>query len=467
MTEVSSLQKKMLETMKDRDLFQKAESFGLEYLSKAFERNVYPSDKALLGLTKFDEPLPTSTGDAYSVLQQLNDFGGPATVTTIGSRYFGFVTGSVLPASLAAKNLSIFWDQVSAMQVISPLCSKLETVVEEWLVQLFGLPKDTAAGFVSGSSMANFCGLAAARYRILKNQGWDITEKGLFDAPKIRVVTGRHAHSTVLKAISLIGLGKANIEWVEVDDQGRIIVDQIPELDSRTILILQAGNVSSGSFDDFKNICKKAKNKGAWIHIDGAFGLWAQASESLKHLTKGIEFANSWAVDAHKTLNTPYDSGIIMCSDKEALVSALHMTGGYIVIGEGRDGMYYTPEMSRRARIIELWAAMKYLGKEGIDQLVTDLHLRAAQFANEIKTKKGFKVLNDIVFNQVLVQCDSDELTDRTISKIQELRTCWVGGSTWFGKKVIRVSVCSWATTPEDIAKSVNSFEEALTLVQS
>jgi len=314
--------------------------------------------------------------------------------------------------------------------------------------------------------MANFCGLAAARYRILKNQGWDITEKGLFDAPKIRVVTGRHAHSTVLKAISLIGLGKANIEWVDVDDQGRIIVDQIPELDNRTILILQAGNVSSGSFDDFKNICEKAKNKGAWIHIDGAFGLWAQASESLKHLTKGIEHANSWAVDAHKTLNTPYDSGIIMCSDKEALVSALHMTGGYIVIGEGRDGMYYTPEMSRRARIIELWAAMKYLGKEGIDQLVADLHLRAVQFANEIKTKKGFKVLNDIAFNQVLVQCDSDEITDRTISKIQELRTCWVGGSTWFGKKVIRVSVCSWATTPEDITKSVNSFEKALSLVQ-
>ncbi|MCB0489464.1 MAG: aminotransferase class V-fold PLP-dependent enzyme [Cyclobacteriaceae bacterium] len=467
MTEVSSLQKKMLEEMKDHDLFQKAESFGLEYLSKALERNVYPSDKALSDLKKFDEELPSSTGDAYSVLQQLNDFGGPATVTTIGSRYFGFVTGSVLPASLAAKNLSIFWDQVSAMQVISPLCSKLETIVEQWLVQLFGLPKGTAAGFVSGSSMANFCGLAAARYRILKNQGWDITEKGLFDAPKIRVVTGRHAHSTVLKAISLIGLGKANIEWVDVDDQGRIIVDQIPELDNRTILILQAGNVSSGSFDDFKNICEKAKNQGAWIHIDGAFGLWAQASESLKHLTKGIEYANSWAVDAHKTLNTPYDSGIIMCRDKEALVSALHMTGGYIVIGEGRDGMYYTPEMSRRARIIELWAAMKYLGKAGIDQLVTDLHLRAAQFANEIKTKKGFKVLNDIVFNQVLVQCDSDEITDRTISKIQELRTCWAGGSTWFGKKVIRVSVCSWATTPEDITKSVNSFEEALSLVQS
>lgn len=466
MTKASSLQKKMLEELKDHDLFQKAESLGLEYLAHAQERNVYPSERALLDLRKFDEELPTSTGDAHSVLQQLNDFGGPATVTTIGGRYFGFVTGSVLPASLAAKNLSIFWDQVSAMQVISPLCSKLETVVEQWLVQLFGLPKDTVAGFVSGSSMANFCGLAAARYRILKNQGWDITEKGLFDAPKIRVVTGRHAHSTVLKAISLIGLGKANIEWVDVDDQGRIIVDQIPELDNRTILILQAGNVSSGSFDDFKNICEKAKNKGAWIHIDGAFGLWAQASESLKHLTKGIEHANSWAVDAHKTLNTPYDSGIIMCSDKEALVSALHMTGGYIVIGEGRDGMYYTPEMSRRARIIELWAAMKYLGKEGIDQLVADLHLRAVQFANEIKTKKGFKVLNDIAFNQVLVQCDSDEITDRTISKIQELRTCWVGGSTWFGKKVIRVSVCSWATTPEDITKSVNSFEKALSLVQ-
>lgn len=463
----NTIQKKMLAEIGDEHLFEKAESYGLDYLSKAFKRNVYPTTEALKDLEKFEESLPSQSGNPYQVLDFLNQYGSPATVTTIGARYFGFVTGSVIPASLAAKNLSIFWDQVSAMQVISPLASKLETVVEQWLADLFGLPKGTVAGFVSGSSMANFCGLAAARYRILKNQGWDITEKGLFDAPKIRVVTGRHAHSTVLKAISLIGLGKANIEWVDVDAQGRIISDQIPELDNKTILILQAGNVNSGSFDNFDQICRTARSKGAWIHIDGAFGLWAQASSSLKNLTKGIEFANSWAVDAHKTLNTPYDSGIILCNDKDALVSALHMTGGYIVIGEGRDGMYFTPEMSRRARVIEIWAAMKYLGKDGIDQMVTGFHERTHQFAKELAQVDGFEVLNDVVFNQLLVKCETDELTEKVLSKIQELRDCWVGGSVWFGKKVIRVSVCSWATTEEDITISANSFKTALSLVQS
>lgn len=461
-TKKSSIQEQMLTEMKDENLFLTAQAYGLEYLSEAFERNVYPTAEALKDLSKFDEKLPAVSGDSYEIIKFLHQYGAPATVTTIGSRYFGFVTGSVIPASLASKNLSIFWDQVAAMQVISPLASKLESVVERWLVEILGLPQNTCAGFVSGSSMANFCGLAAARYRILKNQGWDITEKGLFDAPKIRVVTGRHAHSTVLKSISLIGLGKSNIEWVDVDDQGRIIPELIPELDERTILILQAGNVNSGAFDNFEQICKKVQEKGAWIHIDGAFGLWAQASKKLKYLTNGIEYANSWALDAHKTLNTPYDSGVILCSDREALISSLHMTGGYIVVGEGRDGMFFTPEMSRRARVIELWAALKYLGWEGIDQMVTQFHLRAVQFAREVSKIKGFTILNEVSFNQVLIKCDSDELTEKTIAQIQELRECWVGGSVWFGQKVIRVSICSWATTADDITRSLKSFAKAI-----
>ena len=456
----------MYAEMRDQGIFKKAGELGLEYLSEVFDRNVYPTAEALKNLDHFNEPMPVNPGSADDLIELLHQYGSPATVATVGSRYFGFVTGSVVPASLAAKNLTLFWDQVSAMQVLSPVTSKLETIVERWLVDLFGLPDKTVAGFVSGSSMANFCGLAAARYRILKEQNWDITEKGLFDAPKIRVVTGKHAHATVLKAISLIGLGKSNIDWVDVDDQGRIIPDLIPELDNKTILILQAGNVNSGSFDNFSQICERAKSQGAWIHIDGAFGLWAQATTKLQHLTKGIELADSFAVDGHKTLNTPYDSGIILCSDKEALVSALHMTGGYIVIGENRDGMYYTPEMSRRARVIELWAALKYLGKKGTDEMVTGLHERAQQFAKEISEAPGFKVLNNVVFNQVLISCETDELTNLTISKIQDLRECWVGGSIWFGQRVIRVSVCSWATTPEDISRSVNSFKTALNLMQ-
>lgn len=462
MNEKETIQTQMFSDITDHSLFEKAESFGLNYLENAQDRNVFPNDEDLHNLAAFEEQMPKTSGNAHDVLNLLNKYGSPATVSQVGGRYFGFVNGSVVPAGLTAKNLSIFWDQNTAMQVISPISSKLESVVQNWLIELFGLPSKTVAGFVSGTSMANLCGLLAARYRILKNQDWDITEKGLFGAPKIRVVTCRQAHSTVLKTISMAGLGKGNIEWVDVDEQSRIIVDNIPELDATTILILQAGNVNSGAFDDFSKICKKANEAGAWIHIDGAFGLWAGATKRLKHLTKGFEYAHSYAVDGHKTLNTPYDSGIILCQDKEALVSSLHMSGDYIIVGEERDGMYFTPEMSRRARIIELWATLKYLGKEGIDEMIYGLHSRAKQFAKELSSINGFTVLNDIVFNQVIVQCETDEITDKVINEVQESRVCWVGGSVWEGKKIIRISVCSWATTEDDVLKSVASFKTAL-----
>lgn len=461
----NTLQEKMFKELKDGTLFQKAETYGLNYLSEVLDRNVYPTSEAISNLTEFEERLPLETGDAHELIDRLNSYGAPATVAQIGGRYFGFVNGSVIPAGLAAKNLSIFWDQNSAMQVLSPMCSKLEVVVQNWLVELFGLPKKTVAGFVSGTSMANFCGLAAARYRLLKNKGWDITEQGMFDAPKLRIVTCRQAHSTILKAISLIGLGKGNIEWVDVDEQGRIIPEQIPELDDSTILILQSGNVNSGAFDDFSRICKKAKEKGAWIHVDGAFGLWAGATERLKHLTQGFEHADTWAVDGHKTLNTPYDSGIIMCNDAYALTASLHMTGGYIIKGDERDGMYYTPEMSRRSRIIELWATLRYLGKNGIDELIFGLHERAKLFAKLIVESPDFKVLNDVVFNQVIVQCKTDKQTETVIQIVQNMRECWAGGSTWMGRKVIRISVCSWTTTDTDIKRSVASFHKAIKII--
>ncbi len=462
MKEEMNIQDRMYLEMKDKKFFEKVQTYGYEYLQKAFERNVYPTDEALNNLKHFEEELPIEPSNANDVIEILNKYGSPATVSQVGGRYFGFVNGSVVPAGLAAKNLATYWDQNTAMQVISPISSKLETVVEEWLKQLFGLPDRTVAGFVSGTSSATFCGLAAARYRLLKRLGWDMNEKGLFDAPKIRVVTSKHAHSTVLKAIGLLGFGKDNIEWVDVDEQGRMIAEQLPDLDGRTIVILQAGNVNSGSFDPFAEICKKAKEANAWVHVDGAFGLWAGAVDKLKHLTIGVEKANSWAVDGHKTLNTPYDCGIILCEDKEAIVSALHMTGGYIILSEERDGMFYTPEMSRRARIIELWATMKYLGRKGIEQMVYGLHQRAVQFAEEISKVNGFEVLNDVVFNQVMVSCETDELTTRAIKGIQELRECWVGGSNWNGRKIIRISVCSWATTSDDIIRSVKSIEQAL-----
>lgn len=457
MTKDKNIQNLLFEDFQNKMLYNDAHKYGMEYLESVFDRNVFPTTEAIEKLVELEEAFPESPSKGKAVIALLNELGSPATVAHLGGRYFGFVTGSALPAGLAAKELSSFWDQNAAMQVMSPITSKLETVVENWLKEIFDFPDRTVAGFVSGSSLATFSGLAAARYRLLQRMGWDVNEKGLFGAPQIRVVTGQHAHSTVLKAIGLLGLGKENIEWADVDEQGRIIPEAMPELDDKTLVILQAGNVNSGSFDPFEKICEKTNQVNAWVHVDGAFGLWVAAVEELKHLASGMEKANSWSVDGHKTLNTPYDSGVILCEDEEALVSALHMTGSYIVESEAKDGMFYTPEMSRRARVIELWATLKYLGRSGLDEMAVGFHERAVQFKTELE-KHSFEILNDVVFNQVIVSCGSDELTDQTLKNIQEARECWVGGSKWFGKSVIRISVSSWATTENDVTRSVQSF---------
>ena len=458
-----TIQQAMFEDIETKEVFERVREYGYNYLDNIMDRNVYPTEDALRNLSIFEEDFPVDPTAATQVIHQLNKYGAPATVAQSGGRYFGFVCGGAVPAGVAAKQLATIWDQNTAMAVLSPISAKLETIVEGWLKDLFHLPSNTVAGFVSGTSVANFLGLAAARWRILARYNWDINAKGLAGAPTIRIVAGKQAHAAVHKAIALLGLGTDNIEWAETDGEGRIIPEKLPVLDDRTILILQAGNVNSGSFDPFEELCEKANAANAWVHIDGAFGLWAAASDVLQHLTRGIEKASSWAVDGHKTLNTPYDCGIILCNDKEALTAALHASGSYLVVNkETRDGMFYTPEMSRRSRIIELWATMKYLGRSGISQMVHTLHERAVQFAVMLSMTKEFTVLNDVVFNQVLVCCETDELTAKTLARIQELRECWVGGSVWKGRKVIRISVCSWATTEEDIVRSAQSFAQAL-----
>ncbi|MEO1019574.1 MAG: aminotransferase class V-fold PLP-dependent enzyme, partial [Pseudomonadota bacterium] len=290
--------------------------------------------------------------------------------------------------------------------------------------------------------------------------GWDINRQGFNGAPKLRIVTGRQAHGAVIKAIALLGFGTEAIEWVPVDDQGRIRPDEVPPLDDRTILILQAGNVNSGSFDPFEATVEKARAAGAWVHIDGAFGLWAAGSAKLKHLTAGMEKANSWSVDGHKTLNTPYDCGMILCDDQEALTGALQASGSYLAFSEQRDSMLYTPDMSKRARGIELWATLKYLGRSGVDQLVFGLHERALQMTRELEAA-GFEVLNDVVFNQVMTVCGDDETTLEVMHRVQRSGECWVGGSNWFGRKVIRISVCSWVTAEDDVSRTVRAFAAA------
>ncbi len=461
-----TLRDQMFQQMEQKELLSQAQNKAFDYLDNALERNVFPTEQAIENLSSFDEALPKAICNPTDVLQQLHQYGSPATVTQIGGRYFGLVNGGIIPVSLAAKWLNDVWDQNTPLYVTSPVVSKLEQVCEQWLKELFNLPQSTVAGFVSGSSMAILCGLAAARYRIFQNNNWDINRKGFSGAPKIRIITSRHTHGTVVKAIALLGFGIDNVEWVDVDDQGRIITSQLPELNQNCIVILQAGNVNSGSFDEFDEICDRANQQGSWVHIDGAFGLWAEAAEQLRHLTQGINKAHSWSVDGHKTLNTPYDSGIVLCNDKEALVNALQASGSYIVYTDNRDGMHYTPEMSRRARAVELWATLKYLGKQGIDDLVYGLHQRAVQLSQELNAE-GFEILNDVVFNQILVSCGDQELTDKIITHIQQSGECWVGGSKWFDEPVIRISVCSWATTQKDISRTIQAFVNARNSTQT
>ena len=455
-----NLRDKMFQEMENKEVFEQVQNYAFDYADQVKDRNVFPTDEALRNLDRFTEKLPESTGEGTEILKFLNQYGSPATVAQTGGRYFGFVNGGVVPTALAARWLSDFWDQNAALFKTSPLASKLESVCESWLRELLGFPESVVSGFVSGSSLAIFCGLAAGRYRIFQNNNWDINKKGFYGAPKIRVVAGRQAHGTVIKAIALLGFGIDNIEWVDTDSEGRIEVSKIPELDDHTILILQAGNVSSGAFDDFENICFKANQAKAWVHIDGAFGLWAAASSQLKHLTKGMENANSFSLDGHKTLNTPYDCGIVLCNDEEALTQALQASGSYISFSQNKDGMLYSPEMSRRARSVDLWATLKYLGKAGVDELVLGLHHRARQMSEALKTE-GFMILNEVVFNQVLVACDSDALTIQTMQNIQQSGECWAGGANWDGKSVIRISVCSWVTTEKDITRSVKAFVAA------
>lgn len=441
-------------------LYQQAMEYAFDYLDTLRERPVYPTEAALAALDALDEPMPEQATEAAAVLKLLHDVGSPATTAQGGGRYFGFVNGGVMPAALAARLLADVWDQNAALHVMSPIVAKLEQLCEAWLVDLLDLPADTAAGFVSGTSTANLCGLLAGRHAILRRQGWDVNARGMFNAPPIRVVMSAAAHAAVRKALAIIGVGAAQIEIIAADGQGRFDARQLPPLDDRTLLILQAGNVNSGAFDPFVRLCGAARQAGAWVHIDGAFGLWARACSATAALTDGIELADSWAVDGHKTLNSPYDNGIALCRDRRALAGALQADGAYLQFSQNRDGMMYTPEMSRRARSIELWALLKSLGRSGIDRLIRQLCQRARQFAGELD-KRGFRILNDVVFNQVLVACDTPGLTVRTLQAIQAGRVCYCGGSQWHGEPVIRISVCSWRTTPADVRRSAQAFVAA------
>ncbi|MDX1686741.1 MAG: pyridoxal-dependent decarboxylase [Candidatus Promineifilaceae bacterium] len=431
------------------------------YLSNLERRRVFPAPEAIDGLDAFDEPLPHQPTDPADVINLLDEAGSPATVASAGGRYFGFVTGGSLPAALAANWLAGAWDQNSFDDVASPVAAKVEEVALRWLLDVLRLPASAGGGFVTGATMANFSALAAARHALLHREGWDAEADGLFGAPPITVVVGDEVHVSLLKALSMLGLGRDRVVRVPVDGQGRMRPDALPPLSGPTIICCQAGNVNTGAFDPVGEICAAASGAEAWVHVDGAFGLWAAAAPARAHLVAGCDRADSWATDAHKWLNVPYDSGLVFCRRPEYLARALSATAAaYLPGGEQRKPAHFTPEMSRRARGVEIWAALRSLGRAGLADLVERCCRHAARFAEGL-TAAGHDVLNDVVLNQVLVSFGDAETTQRVIAVVQDDGACWCGGTVWQGHTAMRISTSSWATTDEDVERSLQAMLRA------
>jgi len=430
---------------------------ALRYIEGRDERRVAPSDEAIERLALLDEPLPERPTDPRIVLQMLDEIGSPATVASSSGRYFGFVTGGVLPAALAANLMAGVWDQNAGYRVMSPVAARLEDVCLKWLREVLGLPAGAGGGFVTGATMANLSALAAARRAVLLKAGWNVEEDGLIGAPPIRVVAGDEVHVSLLKALSLLGLGRARVERAPVDDQGRMRADALPDLSNTTIVCIQAGNVNTGAFDPAKEVCAAARDAGAWVHVDGAFGLWAVASPRLAHLSAGFAEADSWATDAHKWLNTPYDNGIVFVREAEHLRAAMTVGAAYLIAGDEREPSQYTPDMSRRARGIEIWAALRSLGRTGLADLIERTCRHAARFAEGLRAA-GYEILNDVTLNQALVSFGDDQTTRRVIEAIQADGTCWLGGTMWQGRAAMRISVSSWATTEDDVERSLDAI---------
>jgi glutamate/tyrosine decarboxylase-like PLP-dependent enzyme len=445
------------ELSKRDELLQQAAGIARSYARGIGDRRVAPAGKDLDDLKNFQEPFPSTSSDPLQVLRMLDEVGSPATMATTGGRYFGFVNGGTLPASLAANWLAGTWDQNSALRVMSPVAAELEEVVLGWVCEALGLPANCEGGLVTCATTANFTALIAARHALLARAGWNVADDGMFGAPPIEVVVGEEVHASILKALSLAGFGKKRLTLVPVDRQGRLRADKLPRLSDRTIVCIQAGNVNSGAFDPAAEICAHAQEQNAWVHVDGAFGLWAAASPKYRHLTNGFEQADSWATDAHKWPNVNYDSGIVLVKDGMALRSAMTMTAAYLEAGARREPMYHTPESSRRARGVELWAALKSLGRDGLCSLIERTCDHAQRFAEGFR-KAGFAVLNDVVINQVLVSFGGAEITQKVIRAIQEDGTCWCGGTVWQGKHAMRLSVSSWATTEADVHRSLEAI---------
>src|SRR5579871_1768603 len=441
-----------------KELLGRAGELGARYAEEARTRRVAPSEEAVTGLAILREKFSDAGMDAAQVLELLHEIGSPATVAMTGGRYFGFVIGGVLPAAMAANWLAGAWGQNACLRVMSPIAAELEDIVLGWICDALRLPADCEGGFVTCATAANFCGLAAARTALLARDGWDVESDGLFGAPPIEVIVGDEYHASMQKALTMVGFGKNRVTRVPTDAQGRMCADKFPaRLSARTIVCIQAGNVNTGAFDPAEEICRRAKEAGAWVHVDGAFGLWARVSPKYDELTRGLELADSWATDAHKWLNVGYDSGVVLVRDGLALKRSMGMSAAYLQAGNLREPMYHTPDSSRRTRGVELWAALKSLGRSGLRDLVERTCELAQLFAERLR-EAGCEILNEVVINQVLVSFGSAEKTREVIHRVQEEGTCWCGGTLWQGKTAMRISVSNWSTTRDDIERSAEAI---------
>jgi glutamate/tyrosine decarboxylase-like PLP-dependent enzyme len=460
------------------DLLRWAANEAARYRAGLNEAAVYPTRFSAAEVRASLGELPQSPRDPAGVLQQLAHAVEPALVATTGPRYFGFVTGGALDAPTAAEVLVAGWDQVAFNPVTSPAAALVEEVAGAWLKDILGLPAGASYGFVTGAQAANTVALATARHYLLSKAGWDVESDGLTGAPPIGVVATGERHATIDRSLRLLGLGTACLVSVATDDSGAISIDALREAlkttaPSAVIVSLQAGNVNSGAFDDLARaipIARQARRPGqVWVHVDGAFGLWAAASPSLRRLTEGMADADSWATDGHKWLNVPYDSGYVFTAHPEAHAASMSFTAAYLrdrSAEEIRGPSDYVPESSRRARGVATWAALAQLGREGIADLVDRCCRLARRFAAGLDGVAGIRVVNEVVLNQVLVSFGDAARTDEVIAAVQASGECWMGATTWRGQRLMRISVSSWRTTEADVDRSVEAIIAAATVVR-
>ncbi len=446
-----------------KDLLGLTADYAAQFLGTLDERPVRAEASTDELVEALGGTLPEEGTEDAQLLAELIAGAEPGVVGTQTGRYFGFVIGSALPASVAADWLATVWDQNGFSVVTSPAAAAVEEVAAGWLVDLLGLPEGVSSGFVTGGQGANTTALAAARQHVLARAGWDVAQDGLNGAPPVRVFAGGERHVTIDRSLRLLGLGTSSLELVAADGQGRMRADALRaalgDAAGPTIVCAQAGNVNTGAFDPLAEIAEVCARVGAWLHIDGAFGLWAAASPRFRHLVDGVEFADSWATDAHKWLNVPYDSGVVFCRHPDAQAEAMAVSASYLQRGGGRSPADWVPESSRRARGFAVWAALRALGRTGVAELIDRCCDHARTFASVLGAQPGVEILNEVVLNQVLVRFnDDDDTTREVVSRVQADGTCWLGATDWQGRAAMRISVSSFRTSAEDVERSAEAI---------